>query len=415
VDERDVVQAMNEKETIWSEQMIKEYRNDPVYQQGQDSSNTSRGEKVQHYRIRNVLLYATTPGGEDCLYIPKGHMIKGEILRELIVSEIHMKAHHSADRNLQFASAYIYWPEMRKDFKDFVRQCELCQADKERNTLLAGDAQTLPFLTEIFSSYAIDFISPFTKLKGQDSVLVVVDRAVGFSLLIPTSVTATAVQTTELLRHHIFGGHGVPSSIVSDADPRFTSKFWHQTLNTMGIEHIMAVPGHHETNGQAERNIRELKTALSNVTNLHQTNWLTSLPEVAAYSNAGHSDTINMSTYKAVYGQDYPLLDTYRVDPSAVPASDDYYNRDQEIRNAAYQALKLARVRSTKTAAKKRDDVKPVEVGGMVKIFGDQFATESGRSRKVQPPWRGPFIVIEFAEHTHNCTVSMDSRIYRRP
>jgi len=151
---------------------------------------------------------------------------------------------------------------MQKDFWNFVRQCELCQANKERNTQPACDTQTLPFPSEIFANYDIDFIGPFTKLKGPDSVLVVVDRAVGFCWLIPTSVTATAVQTTELLRHHIFSPHGVPTSIVSDADPRFSSKFWKRTLKTMGIEHIMAVPGHHQTNGQAERKIRELKTAL---------------------------------------------------------------------------------------------------------------------------------------------------------
>ena len=302
VDERDVVQAMNEMESIWREQMIKGYRGDPVYQLAQDSGNTSRGGKMQHYRIRNGLLYATTRGGEDCLYIPKGHGVNGETLRELMISEIHNKGHHSADRNLRYASEYIYWPEMRKDFRDFVRQCDQCQANKQRNTLPDGDAQTLPFPSEIFSSYAIDFMGPFTKLEGQDSVLVVVDRAVGFSWLIPTSVTATAVQTTELLRHHIFTPHGVPTSIVSYADPRFTSKFWKQTLKTMGIEHIMASPGHHQMNGQAERKIRELKTALRNVINLRQTNRLTSLPEVVAYSNAGHSDTINMSPYKAVYG-----------------------------------------------------------------------------------------------------------------
>ena len=227
----------------------------------------------------------------------------------------------------------------------------------------------------------------------------------------PTSVTATAVQTTELLQHHIFTPHGIRTSIVSDPDPPFTSKFWQQTLKTMGIEHIMAVPGHHKTNGQAEPKIRKLKTAQRNVTNLRQTNWLTSLHDVAACSNAGHSDTINMSLYKVVYGRDYPLLDIYRVHPSVVPASDDYYNRHQEIRNAAYHALKLARVGSTKTAAKRRDHVKPVEIAGMVMIFGDPFATESSRSRKLQPRWRGAFIVIKFDEHTQNYTVSMDSRI----
>jgi len=199
--------------------MIKGYRNDLVYQLAQDSSNTSRGGKMQHYHIRNGLLYATTQGGEDCLYIPKGNGINGETLEELMISEIHTKGHYSADRNLRYASEYSYWPEIRNAFRDFVRQCQLCQTNKERNTLPAGDAQTLPFPPEIVSSYAINCIGPFTKLKGQDSVLVVVDRAVGFSWVIPTSVTATAVQTTELLRHHIFTPHGVPTSIVSDADP----------------------------------------------------------------------------------------------------------------------------------------------------------------------------------------------------
>ena len=65
VDERDIVQARNEMETIWREQMVKGYRNDPIYQLAQDSNNTSRGGKMQHYRIGNGLLYATTRGGEE--------------------------------------------------------------------------------------------------------------------------------------------------------------------------------------------------------------------------------------------------------------------------------------------------------------------------------------------------------------
>jgi len=92
-----------------------------------------------------------------------------------MISKIHTKGHHIADRHLRYGSEYIYWPEIRKDFRDFVRQCEPCQANKERNTLPASDAQTLPFPAEIFSNYAIHFMGLFTQLKGLDSVLVVVD------------------------------------------------------------------------------------------------------------------------------------------------------------------------------------------------------------------------------------------------
>jgi len=67
-----------------------------------------------------------------------------------------------------------------------------------------------------------------------------------------------------------------------------------------------------------------------------------------------------------------------------VPVRNDYHHRHQEIQNEAYQAQKLAGVRSRKTTTKRREDFKPVGVGGMEIIFGDQFATVSGRSRKLQ-------------------------------
>jgi len=47
-------------------------------------------------------------------------------------------------------------------------------------------------------------------------------------------------------------------------------------------------------------------------------------------------------------------------------------------------------------------------------IFGDEFGKASGRSRKLQPRWTGPFIVIEFDEHTQNYRVSVDWRIFRQ-
>ena len=66
LDERDIVQARNEMETILREQMVKGYRNHSIYQLSQDSNNISRGGKMQHYRIGYGLLYATTSGGEEC-------------------------------------------------------------------------------------------------------------------------------------------------------------------------------------------------------------------------------------------------------------------------------------------------------------------------------------------------------------
>ena len=97
-------------------------------------------------------------------------------------------------------------------------------------------------------------------------------------------------------------------------------------MKALGIEYIMAALGYHQTNGQVERKIREVKTALRNITNRRQTNWLVSLPRVVAYTIAGYSDTLTMSPYKGVYGRDYCLLDRNRTKPLTVLVADNFYN-----------------------------------------------------------------------------------------
>src|SRR5437879_10285974 len=105
-----------------------------------------------------------------------------------------------------------------------------------------------------------------------------------------------------------------------------TLKRGRYTIMSLGIEHIKAVPGQHETNGQLERKIRGLKTALQNLVSKRQMNWAQGLPEMAAYLNAGHSDTWGMSLYKGVYGIEYHLLTTVQFTNSVVPATEDYLN-----------------------------------------------------------------------------------------
>ena len=207
-DETDIGQVVSEMESLWREQMINWYRNDPVWKVANHTSNTARAGVTQHYRVRDGLLYATTTMGEDCLYILQGHGRNGATLRELVIEEIRNKGHHSADGNLRYTTEYICAPEIRKDFRNFVQQCELCQLNRKRTTLPAGDAMELPFPPEIFTSYAMDFMRRFTKLKCHNTVLVVVDRAVRFRWVIPTATTATAVDTVTCVHVPVIAHRG---------------------------------------------------------------------------------------------------------------------------------------------------------------------------------------------------------------
>ena len=56
--------------------------------------------------------------------------------------------------------------------------------------------------------------------------------------------------------------HGVPVSIVSDRDPRFTSRFWLSLQTALGTRLHFSTAFHPQTDGQSERTIRTLEDML---------------------------------------------------------------------------------------------------------------------------------------------------------
>ena len=71
----------------------------------------------------------------------------------------------------------------------------------------------------------MDFVEGLPKSQKHDVVLIVVDRLTKFVHFIPLSYPYTAAKIASLFMQHIFKLHGMPTSIVSDRDPIFSSKF----------------------------------------------------------------------------------------------------------------------------------------------------------------------------------------------
>ena len=60
----------------------------------------------------------------------------------------------------------------------------------------------------------------------------------------------------------IFRLHGVPVSIVSDRDLRFTAHFWKSFQKAMGTQLTMSTTFRPQTDGQSERTIQVLEDML---------------------------------------------------------------------------------------------------------------------------------------------------------
>ncbi|MCI31744.1 retrotransposon protein, partial [Trifolium medium] len=109
----------------------------------------------------------------------------------------------------------------------------------------------------------MDFVSglPRTR-KGHDSVWVVMDRLTKLAHFIPVNTTYKTHKYAELFMEQIVKLHGVPLSIVSDRDPRFTSRFWRPFQEAMGTRLKKSTSHHPQTDGQSERTIQTLEDML---------------------------------------------------------------------------------------------------------------------------------------------------------
>ncbi|PKA63217.1 hypothetical protein AXF42_Ash017685 [Apostasia shenzhenica] len=97
--------------------------------------------------------------------------------------------------------------------------------------------------------------------------------------------------------------HGVPTSIISDRDPRFASKLWSSLQKAMGTKLSFSTAYHLETDGQLERTIQTLEDMLRACPMDFEENWEKYLSLVEfSYNNSYHA-SIKMTPYEALYGR----------------------------------------------------------------------------------------------------------------
>ena len=83
----------------------------------------------------------------------------------------------------------------------------------------------------------MDFVThlPRTSQK-HDAIWVIVDRLIKSAHFMAVRMTFTLEELCRLYIREIVQLHGVPFSIVSDQDPRFTAQFWKSFQKSMGTQ-----------------------------------------------------------------------------------------------------------------------------------------------------------------------------------
>ena len=182
--------------------------------------------------------------------IPSYSSLCQQLLREFHSSQ--MGGHAGITRTFHRLSSNFFWKNMRRNVKKFVTECQTCQQMKDSSLSPVGLLQPLPILELVFEVISMDFITSLPASHGKTVIMVVVDRLskYGHFIALPGNITSESVAAAFV--SEIIKLHGIPSSIVTDRDPKFMNNFWQEVQRLRGTEMATSTPYHLQTDGQTE-------------------------------------------------------------------------------------------------------------------------------------------------------------------
>jgi hypothetical protein len=113
--------------------------------------------------------------------------------------------------------------------------------------------------------------------KGNDSILVIIDRLTKVAHFIPVKNTFGGATLARIYLKEIVRLHGFPQNIVLDRGTQFTSKFWMSHQQAMGTNLDFSTAYHPQSDGQTERVNKVLKDLLRACVLTFDKNWESSL------------------------------------------------------------------------------------------------------------------------------------------
>nr|GFC15499.1 reverse transcriptase domain-containing protein [Tanacetum cinerariifolium] len=109
----------------------------------------------------------------------------------------------------------------------------------------------------------MDFVTKLPKSsQGYDTICVIIDRLTKSAIFTPIRETHPMDKLARIYLKEVVTRHGIPVSIISDRDPRFTSNFWRSLQNALGTRLDMSTAYHLEIDSQSERTIQTLEDML---------------------------------------------------------------------------------------------------------------------------------------------------------
>ncbi|GKE44137.1 putative reverse transcriptase domain-containing protein [Tanacetum coccineum] len=170
---------------------------------------------------------------------------------------------------------------MKKNIVEYVIKCLTCLKVKAEHQIPSGLLRQPEIPVWKWEGIAMDFMTKFPRTSsGHDTIWVIVDQLTKSAHFLPMHEDYKMDRLARLYLNEIVSRHGVPISIISDRDSRFTSRFWQSMQKALETRLDMSMAYHPQTDGQSERTIQTLEDMLRECVLYFRGGWDVHLPLV---------------------------------------------------------------------------------------------------------------------------------------
>jgi hypothetical protein len=317
-----------------------------------------------------------------------------------------MLGHAGVNKTLGYIRRWFWWPNKAKDMEDFCISCRKCQMSKGSCQKRPGWLHTMPIPAKPWKSIGMDFSGPYPEVQGYDYILVVICRMTNMVHLIPTQTDATARDIAELYVKEVVRLHGLPESIVSDRDAKFTSIFWTELSKMLGQRLLMSSSYHPQTDGSSERAIQTMSQAMRMLVNDYQSNWPDQLPLVEFAMNSAINESTGYAPFELNYGWMPKLIGGLDFE-SPREGVKQFVKNIRNVLDRTFDKLVTQRTCQAVKANRHCREGQKFNVGDLILLSTENLSLPKGRARKLLPKYLGPYKVLTANHSGSACRVEL--------
>ncbi|CAM5133689.1 unnamed protein product [Eretmochelys imbricata] len=360
-----------------------------------NSSNRSR------FVVERGLLYKETlSGGHQEDWHPERQLVVPTKYRAKLLSlaHDHPSGHAGVNRTKDRLGGSFHWEGMGKDVSTYVQSCEVCQRVGKPQDQVKAPLQPLPIIEVPFQRVAVDILGPFPKktARGKQYILTFMDFATRWPEAVALSNTRAKSVCQALA--DIFARVGWPSDILTDAGTNFLAGTMKNLWEAHGVNHLVATPYHHQTNGMVEKFNGTLGAMIRKFVNEHSNDWDLVLQQLLFAYRAVPHPSLGFSPFELVYGREVkgPLQLVKQQWEGFTPSPgtnilDFVTNLQNTLRTSlafAKENLQDAQ-KEQKAWYDKHARERSFKVGDQVMVL------RALQAHKMEASWEGPFMVRE--------------------